>query len=272
MSSTQQVHITRYKSGQSFGTNDLLTVEEPLEIGIRYGLSLMHKSLSVNMRTPGHDEELGLGFLFSEGIISHQEQVIGTVQEAPDCLTFLLHEDVVFDPTDFERHVYAASGCGICGKSSLAAIRQPVAVSDQNAALWNIEATLLTKFPEILSESQTDFETTGGLHAAALLTPDGRLAVVREDIGRHNAVDKLIGYALTHNLLPLSSYVLLLSGRAGFELIQKAAFAGITFVAAVGAPSSLAVALAQDQHMTLVGFLRNERFNVYSGNERILYP
>ncbi|GHB57401.1 formate dehydrogenase accessory sulfurtransferase FdhD [Persicitalea jodogahamensis] len=266
--STQSVNITRFSASRSQPQDDLLSVEEPLEISIRYGLNLEIKNLSVTMRTPGHDEELALGFLLSEGIITNYEQVIGAVQEDVNRVSVILHEDTPFDPTQFERHIYTTSSCGICAKSSIEAVRVESTLPEI-IQHWTIEAPTLYRLPELLRERQADFASTGGLHAAALFTQKGELLSLREDVGRHNALDKLIGHALQTGTYPLRTQVLLLSGRASFELIQKAALAGISFVAAVGAPSTLAVQLAKEMKLVLIGFLRDTRFNVYSGVERI---
>ena len=266
--STQSLSITRFSSGPSRQQDDLLSVEEPLEISVRYGLNLEIKNLSVTMRTPGHDEELALGFLLSEGIITKYEQVIGAVQEDANRISIILHEDTPFDPSKFERHIYTTSSCGICAKSSIEAVRveSTLPIIDQD---WTIAAPTLYRLPGLLQQQQADFAGTGGLHAAALFTQKGELLSLREDVGRHNALDKLIGHALQTDTHPLRAQILLLSGRASFELIQKASLAGITFVAAVGAPSTLAVQLAKQMNQVLVGFLRDSRFNVYAGVERV---
>ncbi len=267
-SSTQGVKVVRFTSGIGQEINDILSVEEPLEIGIRYGLNLEFKSLSVTMRTPGHDEELALGFLLGEGIVSSYEQIVGAVQEDANRITVILHEGVPFDPTQFERHIYTTSSCGICAKASIEAVRveRTLPAVPQN---WSMKSLTLYGLPALLMEQQADFESTGGLHAAALFTQNGEFLYLREDVGRHNALDKLVGHALQMSLYPLRAQILLLSGRASFELIQKAALAGISFVAAVGAPSTLAVQLAQEMNITLIGFLRGTRFNAYSGAERV---
>lgn len=266
--SIQPISITRFTTESSSTQLDLLSVEEPLEIGVRYGMELREMRLSVTMRTPGQDEDLAMGFLLGEGIIQHVDDVVGVVQEDPNRITVLLHEEVAFDPFRFERHLYTSSSCGVCGKASIEAVRvsslRPVPTQT-----WQIAPSLLYSLPQLLRQQQADFATTGGLHGTALFNQEAKLLLLREDVGRHNALDKLNGAALQLEMGPLSEHILLLSGRASFELIQKAALAGITFVAAVGAPSSLAVQLAQEMNIALVGFLRNERFNVYSGLERL---
>jgi FdhD protein len=267
--STQPVPIVRFTSFTAERRQDVLTVEEPLGIRIRYGMALQSKDLSITMRTPGHDEELALGFLLSEGIITHRDQVVGATSEGPNQVTIILHEAVAFDPTRFERHVYTTSSCGICGKASLDAVRIEN-TQKSSPQTWTIPASVLYQLPALLRQQQADFSSTGGLHASALFDADGQLLLLREDVGRHNALDKLIGSAMQNDWLPLHSQLLLLSGRASFELIQKAGLAGISFVASVGAPSNLAVALAHEMDITLVGFLRDNRFNVYTHPERIL--
>jgi FdhD protein len=266
--STRSVSIIKFNAESIEEQSDVLSVEEPLEIGIRYGLNLEFKSLSVTMRTPGHDEELALGFLLGEGIISSYEQVVGAVREDANRITVILHEGVPFDPTRFERHIYTTSSCGICAKASIEAVRVEgtLPAIPQN---WSVKYSTLYNLPVLLQQQQTDFESTGGLHAAALFAQHGDFLYLREDVGRHNALDKVVGHALQTGRYPLRTQILLLSGRASFELIQKAALAGISFVAAVGAPSTLAVQLAQEMNITLVGFLRGHRFNVYSGEKRV---
>ncbi|WP_373512397.1 formate dehydrogenase accessory sulfurtransferase FdhD [Persicitalea sp.] len=266
--STQSLSIIRFSASKSLQLDDVLSVEEPLEISIRYGLNLEVKNLSVTMRTPGHDEELALGFLLSEGIITNYEQVVGTVQEDANRISVVLHEDTPFDPTKFERHIYTTSSCGICAKSSIEAVRVESTLTEIYQD-WVVTAPTLYRLPWLLRERQADFSSTGGLHAAALFTQKGDFLYLREDVGRHNALDKIIGHALKTDSYPLRTQILLLSGRASFELIQKAALSGISFVAAVGAPSTLAVQLAQEMNIALVGFLKKDRFNVYSGVERV---
>ncbi len=267
--STQSIGITRFSDLKSQERDDVLSVEEPLEISIRYGIGLEVKNLSVTMRTPGDDEELALGFLLSEGIITNHEQVVGAVQEDVNRISIILHEDTPFDPAKFERHIYTTSSCGICAKSSIEAVRVESTLPEISQH-WIVAAPTLYRLPALLKKRQADFASTGGLHAAALFTQNGELLSLREDVGRHNALDKLIGHALPTETYPLRSQILLLSGRASFELIQKASLAGISFVAAVGAPSTLAVQLAQEMNIALVGFLKADRFNVYSGQERVI--
>lgn len=259
-------------------TEDLLAVEEPLEIRIVYGPdnNRQQKNISVTMCTPGNDMELATGFLFTEGIIRNKEDILFSNSfngsnnngSAGNIVTVELRPGISFDPQKIERHFYTSSSCGVCGKSSIDAVKN---VFSNNPVKDNISinAPVLTKLPESLRKQQEVFEYTGGLHASALFDLKGDLLLTREDVGRHNALDKLVGAALAAGDLPLDHHILLLSGRASFELIQKAAMAGIKIVCAVGAPSSLAVEMAKECEMTLVGFLRDGRFNIYCGEHRI---
>jgi FdhD protein len=250
--------------------NDLLAVEEPLEIRIAYGpeKERQQKNISVTMCTPGNDVELATGFLFTEGIISCKEDIRNSISSGDNIVTVELRPGISFDPQKIERHFYTSSSCGVCGKSSIDAVKN---VFNNNPAKDNIriDASVLTELPESLRKQQEVFEHTGGLHASALFDLKGNLLLTREDVGRHNALDKLVGAALAAGDIPLDHHILLLSGRASFELIQKAAMAGIKIVCAVGAPSSLAVEMAKEFGMTLVGFLRDGRFNIYCGEQRI---
>lgn len=250
---------------------DSLAAEEPLE------LRLDGEALTVTMRTPGHDVELAHGFLATEGVITQAEHVsaarycAGTDEDGRNTYNVLdlaLAPGVPPPDTSVRRNFYTTSSCGVCGKAALDSVRRTSGF-EIDADHTRIASTVLTELPERLREAQRVFGSTGGLHAAGIFTSDGQPLVVREDIGRHNAVDKVIGSAIMNGGLPLAGAVLLLSGRASFELIQKAAMAGIPIVAAVSAPSSLAAELASDQGMTLVGFLRGETMNVYTGLERI---
>ena len=270
--------VTRLKDNILSVENDLLAVEEPLEIRLGYGDSNLRqqKSISVTMRTPGNDFELALGFLFTEGIINNCKEVKvirycsnGTTDHHENIVRLELVEEKEVDIKNTERNFYTTSSCGICGKTSIDAVRI-ASKTEKNNSDFYINSSLIIDLPQKLRKEQSVFNYTGGLHACALFKDDGSLLMLREDIGRHNALDKLIGATLGLGLLPLDRYILLLSGRASFELIQKAAMAGISIVAAVGAPSSLAVSLAEEFDMTLIGFLRDERFNIYTGSERII--
>jgi FdhD protein len=256
--------------------DDSIAVEEPLEIQlrIRRGGKTIRKSISVTMRTPGDDGELATGFLLTEGIIRNAAEIVSLdFCGRPDPETGLrnvilaeLDPGVEIDLKKLERHFYTSSSCGVCGKSSIEAVR--LAHAPLEGARSMISSEELLRLPARLLEAQQVFASTGGLHAAALFDTAGRLVLLREDVGRHNAVDKVIGGAVTAGL-PLGEHLILVSGRAGFELIQKALVSGIPFLAAIGAPSSLAVRLAQSAGMTLVGFLREQRFNLYSDGGRL---
>jgi len=251
---------------------DLLVAEEPLEIRIGHGAGARRQQLSiaVTMRTPGDDEELATGFLFTEGIVQQAEQIAATRWLAENTLLVDLRPDVPVDTARLTRHLFTSSSCGVCGKASLDAV-QTVSCHYPIPGHPVFSAEMLYGLPDVLRQAQATFESTGGLHAAGLFDATGHLILLREDVGRHNAVDKVIGAALRDiHRFPLRDYLLLVSGRAGFELVQKAAMAGIPCLAAVGAPSSLALELAEGSGMTLIGFLRGERFNVYSGSNRIL--
>ncbi len=263
---------------------DLLAIEEPLEI--RIGLpGNGHKAVSITMRTPGHDAELAAGFLFTEGVLKSPDQIrqirhcglkIGKRGDTLDRAAALnsntirvdLNGDVDLDLKRLERNFYTTSSCGVCGKSSIDALRPGAEKLDRDDL--KVDADLIHSLPDILRSSQSVFEQTGGLHASALFNSRGELDIVREDVGRHNALDKVIGAKFLASETPLSDSILLVSGRASFELVQKALMAGIPILAAVGAPSSLAVELATEFGMTLVGFVRDRRFNIYSGEKRIV--
>lgn len=251
-------------------SDDNLAAEEPLEILIGYGSASkrQRQTIAVTMRTPEHDVDLALGFLFTEGVISNKKDVVNMRFLSENKLLIDLNESIVFDFERLNRHFYTTSSCGVCGKSSLEA------VSTTSCFLLNPDKPIVSKnvllgLTQKLRAEQSVFDSTGGIHASGLFDRDGVLLKVCEDVGRHNALDKLIGWALQKELLPLKNHILLVSGRVSFELVQKALMAGIPIVAAVGAPSSLAVELADDNNMTLIGFLRDGRFNVYSGVQRI---
>jgi len=263
--------------------DDILASEEPLEIRIGYGplANRQQKNISVTMRTPGNDFELALGFLFTEGIIKRSEDIsiirycteANTLKNQENIVRAELNENVEFDFKNLERNFYTTSSCGVCGKASIDAVRTVCEIKNEGDNL-KVSRELIYTLPALLRKHQNVFEYTGGLHACALFDMDGNLSLTREDVGRHNALDKLIGACLaikTDNPdgFPFHNYILLLSGRASFELIQKAAIAGIKMVAAIGAPSSLAVEMAKEFGITLIGFLRGETFNVYFGEERV---
>lgn len=264
------VRITKINDGVSAVQDDFLASEEPLQIGLVFGEKSHReqKSISVTMRTPGNDEELALGFLFTEGIISQKKDLVGFSSVVQNTIDVELHESSKPDLNKLERNFYTTSSCGVCGKSSIDAIRT-VTTPASKADNILISATVLYSLPSLLRQTQHVFEQTGGLHASAIFDLSGKLLFFREDVGRHNALDKVIGLAFKNELLPLNRHILLLSGRASFELIQKAAMAGIKVVASVGAPSTLAAELAKEFDMTLVGFLRGSHFNIYCGEKRI---
>jgi FdhD protein len=250
---------------------DVLAVEEPLEIrlGCEVNGRRVHRGVSVTMRTPGQDYELAVGFLFTEGIITEREQLVGVrTCGKGNVVRVDLRPEVVVDLVRLERHFYTTSSCGVCGKASLEAVR--VCSRIRSVEGWPIvDAAVIHRLPATLRAAQAVFDQTGGLHASALFDPEGRLLCLREDVGRHNALDKLIGARFLAGDMALTDAVLLVSGRLSFELVQKAAVAGIPILAAVGAPSSLAVDLAREQGLTVLGFVREDHFNIYSGPERI---
>src|SRR5712671_4583054 len=264
--SIELTQVTQWEEGRSTRVEDYLAGEEPLEM--RAG----QYSLGVTLRTPGDDEELVAGFLFSEGIISKQEDLValrmpGEKDAEKNLVRVTLDPSVRLASNSAARRFSAGSACGVCGKASIAQLRRRGLRRPETATMFDPE--MLCQLPPRLREAQAVFGRTGGLHAAALFGPTGELLVLREDIGRHNAVDKAIGWALLGGLLPLTGHVLLVSGRGGFEIVQKAIAAGIPLLASVSAPSSLAVQLARELGLTLVGFLRGRRFVIYAGEERI---
>jgi FdhD protein len=249
----------------------MLAVEDPLEIRLGYDVRgrWVHAAVSVTMRTPGNDRELAVGFLFTEGILVNREQLARShACRLGNVVCVDLKAGVTVDLARLERHFYVSSSCGVCGKASLKAVRVCPAHRLRDGRPL-VDAALIQRLPEALRGAQTVFDRTGGLHAAALFDTGGELLCLREDVGRHNALDKLIGAQFLAGRIPLLDDVLLVSGRASFELVQKAAVAGIPILAAVGAPSSLAVRLAHEHGMTLLGFVRHDRFNIYTGAERI---
>lgn len=258
---------------QAVASQDLVTIEEPLEIRLVFGpvKARIEQSLSVTMRTPGNDLELALGFLAGEAIIRQAADVQHIEHCGPpspdkgiiNVVKVELHPRVVFDATHLTRHTFTTSSCGVCGKASLEAVR--VVLPDHPPAHFEVAAATLKTMPERLNAFQTEFARTGGLHASATFDAEGAIDRAREDVGRHNALDKLIGSYLLDDAAVLRDRGLILSGRASFELVQKAAVAGISLIAAIGPPSSLAIELAQDQSITLVGFLKADRFNLYCG-------
>ena len=258
--------IHRFRQGTGLPVEDVLAVEEPLDIRIG------NRSVAITMRTPGRDVDLALGFLFSEGILPAEyggdgAQVQGKVLKN-NVVTIKLPPGSSVDWKRLERHSYTSSSCGVCGKTSLEQVYATVPFADTVSSV-RVAAAVLRSLPAKLRAAQELFGKTGGIHAAGLFTPAGELLHFAEDVGRHNALDKLVGHFFGQGRLPLSGRILLLSGRASFELIQKAAMAGISVVVAVGAPSSLAVSLGEELGLTVCGFTSERGFNCYCGVERI---
>ncbi|MDX2646923.1 formate dehydrogenase accessory sulfurtransferase FdhD [Streptomyces sp. PA03-1a] len=272
---TERRRVLRIRDGAVDHRADTLVAEEPLEI------RLNGKPLAITMRTPGDDFALAAGFLVSEGVLGSADELANIVYCAGatvdgsntyNVVDVRLAPGVPVPDITLERNVYTTSSCGLCGKASLDAVRTTARWAIADASPLRLEPALLSALPDRLRAAQRVFDRTGGLHAAALFTSEGELLDVREDVGRHNAVDKLVGRALQQGLLPLAGKILMVSGRASFELAQKAVMAGIPVLAAVSAPSSLAVDLAAESGLTLVGFLRGTSMNVYAGEERIALP
>ena len=264
-------------SADSFSTEtDTLAVEEPLEIRLGFieNNKQVHKAVSITMRTPGNDFELAAGFLFTEGILENRSQIesikhCGKFPNNQNTVRIDLTENTTIDFKKLERNFYTTSSCGVCGKTSLEALFVAGAKKIEQKELTKVSAEIIHNLPIKLKKNQTVFSETGGLHAAALFDFSGNLQNLCEDVGRHNAVDKLIGAEFLSNNLPLSDKILFLSGRASFELVQKAVMAQIPVICAVGAPSSLAVEAATKFNVALLGFVRDGRFNIYCGEERI---
>lgn len=273
------VSISEIRGATRLARQDPVAVEEPLEIrlGFEDAGGRVEKSLSVTMRTPGNDAELATGFLFTEAIIRSPEDIAlvkACGEPAPDSgnvnvMRVELDADVQVDMDRLQRHFYTTSSCGVCGKTSLQALRVAGATA-RVADGAQFPREMLVSLPDKLRAVQQTFEATGGLHAAAAFNASGELLAMHEDVGRHNAVDKVVGTLLGRGLLPAHDLGLLVSGRASFELMQKTVMAGMPLLAAVGAPSSLAVELALEFNVTLVGFLRGENFNIYAADERVV--
>ncbi len=272
-----EVSILEVTAGESRRRDDLLAVEEPLEIRVVVesdGQRQRHP-VAITMRTPGHDLELAAGFLLSEGVVAGRDSIWRVAHcatpESPESEGNIVEAHLTvgtdFDAERSSRQVYTTSSCGVCGRGSLELLWTVRPERPRGEAVFG--SALLRALPDRLERAQRVFGATGGLHAAALCGADGEIELLREDVGRHNAVDKVVGHLLLEDRLPASEHLLLVSGRASFELVQKAIIAGMAALAAVGAPSSLAVAAAEEYGLTLVGFLDRRRFNVYSGGERI---
>ena len=279
VSGVRPVPIEKFVGAAVTPQEDFLAVEEPLQIRLAYKKNgaRVEKDIAITMRTPGHDAELAAGFLFSEGILRTPDDILrirdscAVPGKSKDCnrVVFELSPQAKFDPQRLERHFYVSSSCGVCGKASIESIRSRVSFASPPGNV-TLDSRVIHRLPETLRKFQSVFQKTGGLHAAALFDLSGKMLSVREDVGRHNAVDKLIGAEFLNGSLPLYDKMLLLSGRASFELVQKASMAAIPIIVAVGAPSSLAVETAQQFNITLIGFVRGDQFNVYAGASRVL--
>jgi FdhD protein len=273
--SKTKVRVRVFEEGRARVRPDTLATEEPMEIRLISGDS--KQTVAVTMRTPGVDFELAAGFLYGEGIVSSPDDILKIsycvdadldAEQQYNIVNVELRGGRSYDPRPLERHFYTTSACGVCGKASLEQLElrgYPVIPPGPEIAPEKIYA-----LPEKLREAQGLFDATGGLHAAGLFGKEGELVALREDVGRHNATDKLVGWALLEGRLPLSDHIVMVSGRSSFEILQKCLTAGVPIVCAISAPSSLAVDVARQFGMTLIGFLRGNRFNVYSGHERVL--
>jgi len=267
--------ILRIGAGAPETETDLVATEEPLEIQLGYmrGRVEVRKTVAITMRTPGHDRELAAGFLFTEGIVRDPGDIADIISPAdrPQTVIVQLRPNVAIDVRPLERNNYTTSSCGVCGKASLDAVRTATRHPLPEPAP-SLDPAIIHRLPEALRAAQSAFDQTGGLHAAALFSATGKIIAICEDIGRHNAVDKLIGSQLLskdRDCLPLSEHIVFVSSRASFELVQKVIMAGCPVLAAVGAPSSLAIELARETGATLLGFVRDDRFNVYAGATRL---
>ena len=277
--SAERTTVQRVRGTQAQAATDWLALEAPLEISLEHGPAGQRRTqaLAVTMRTPGHDAELAAGFLLSEGIISQAVDIESIVHQADprrprergNVLRVALAPGVVVELGRLERHFYTTSSCGVCGKTSIDAVRATSCPVPPPVDAPQVPAAVLHALPQRQRAAQALFEQTGGLHATALFSIEGELLLLREDVGRHNAFDKVVGAMLLAGQLPLHQRVVLLSGRASFELVQKAAVAGVAVLAAVGAPSSLAVEAADELGLTLLGFVRDDRFNIYTHAQRI---
>ena len=262
----EKVPVRRWKGGREAAEWDVVAEESALEIRVSASFKAQRfiRTLAVTMRTPGHDEDLAAGLLFSEGILKSQDEVTLISRGGDGSLTVDMAPWADVDWTAFDRNLPISSSCGICGRKEL-----PRSAGAEADVITRVKVKTLCSLPDKLAELQEGYAQTGGLHAAALFDVNGEMLRLREDVGRHNALDKLIGSFLAQNKLPLRETVLLMTSRASYDILQKAALAGIPFVAAVGAPSTAAIALAEKHQITLVGFLRDDRFNVYTGSWRI---
>lgn len=273
--STTPAELVRVDGAKSETCDDALATEEPLEIRLLWGEDRRQTTVAVTMRTPGADTELALGFLFAEGVIQSAADIVslaagdgsGDAETEPNVVEVALAPGIEPDLAPLERHFFSSSACGVCGKAAFDGLA--LRVERPSGPGPFVDREVIAALPDRLRAAQGLFDATGGLHAAALFDPEGRLLAVREDVGRHNALDKLVGAALRANELPWSERIVLVSGRSSYEILQKSLAAGVRIVCAVSAPSSLAVELATRFGVTLVGFLRGDRFNVYSGAGRL---
>lgn len=274
---TRRVSLKKIGSDEFVAVEDQVCTEEPLEINLLLGQGRARRrhNLAVTMRTPGQDEDLALGFLFTEGVIHGMGDVIAVKKkeavrsagQAGNVVEVHLQPGLQVDLDRLSRHFYTSSSCGVCGKGSIELVQQHISYL-LRPGYPRVDRDILFGLPGQLRSRQAIFSATGGIHAAALFRPDGQLLAVREDVGRHNALDKLLGHALYRETLPLQEHLVLVSGRASFELVQKCLMAGVPILAAVGPPSSLAIELADAYGMTLIGFLKKGQANVYCGAER----
>lgn len=272
MSSIKEVIIQRFQANSLVGKQDVLSVEEPLEIVLKYKVNndIISKPISITMRTPNNDRELAIGFLFTESILTDKNQIEKINTSIENRVIVTLKDNIEIDVDKLKRNFYTTSSCGVCGKASLDAVKTIYSTkntkeNEQSSVDINVILSLKNK----INEHQSNFSQTGGIHASALFDSDGTMLSLFEDVGRHNALDKLIGHYFLSDNFDLSNKILLLSGRASFELIQKAAMAHLKIVCAIGAPSSLAVDLAQEFGITLIGFLKQDSFNIYTHPNRI---
>jgi len=271
--SITQKKIYKTNKEQILEQNDYLAIEEPLEMAVEFGEpnNRQQQNIAITMRTPGEDELLCTGFLLTEGIIKRYENIQTVlVDEENNKIEVSLASNSQFDVDKLSRHLFTSSSCGVCGKTSIENLKTTIPYQLENDHPI-LQQNVFYQLPEILRRNQQLFDQTGGIHATGLFTEQGKFLNLFEDVGRHNALDKLLGWALKEGLLPLNNHIILVSGRASFELIQKALMAGGAVLAAVGAPSSLAVELAANYGMTLIGFLKPHQFNIYSGFERIMH-
>ena len=273
------INITKVKNDQSQALPDLVATEEPLEIRLGFGEleNRQEKRIAVIMRTPGNDFELAQGFLVSEGVLNKISEILsikyctdrGKIEEEGNVIRVELKSTATFEESKLDRNFYMNSSCGVCGKASIESL-ESICPFPQSKSTEKLAKNIVFNLPNKLRGQQAVFEHTGGLHAVGLFDLEGNLLQLKEDVGRHNALDKLIGWGLNHEALPFINRVLVLSGRASFELIQKAYMAGIQFIVAIGAPSSLAVETAEKFNICLVGFTKEHSFNIYTNSEYIL--